>query len=679
MTETVRDDGQVDRADLDDFLRDDFPVAQVAMDDGDDEEDPVVGNEALLEAPRAPAQPHLRVVAGAALNRADDIEDAPLDDLQDPADYRRDAEEMRREKLRENPFFITLGYFEGLYYYLNRKLCSIVTMPTGKITQNMLISLAPLDFWTDIAAKLNTSTAEVEPNWNVIFDSLYRQAEDLPMWDPKREFKQGAIMDEKEPVFHTGRALRVGNETMHPGEMSRGYYRYSATIPYAMPDFDNAYGDDSDEIRKFIEILRAIDWREGSSSIAIMVVLGYVALAPLCGLLKWRPHVWLDGPWGTGKTWFIENILSKALGEYYESVKANSTEPGLRSSLAGRAIPLIFDEAEGATPKDKERMDGVIGMIRHTSSESKAMVTQGAPGGGLVRQYAIRSMFFLASITTRLITPADRSRFARISLGLTGHTAQQFQERVAQPAEDLLTPEFSERLVARIFARISDLAPTIDTMTRALRDFEIDQRIASVYGVFAAGAWLSLRSGKPESKEEAAAFMLDTFGAIEPIIDANRVITEGRDHQVVLNEIMSAQLRIQTPAGPAMEPIGSLMRLIAGEKANIPSDVPLEAAQRALGNIGIRGGIMTETGGKVCKPDERPDCFLFRKQAPEIRKILINTPYDSNYAEIMQQDRSVRLAGTVAFPGAIKERPVLVPLANLGIDPGRLAEAEEDQ
>ena len=49
---------------------------------------------------------------------------------------------------------------------------------------------------------------------------------------------------------------------------------------------------------EILELAQQFQWDVQASG---MLLAGWVALAPICGALDWRPHIWLTGGAGTGK------------------------------------------------------------------------------------------------------------------------------------------------------------------------------------------------------------------------------------------------------------------------------------------------------------------------------------------------------------------------------------------
>ena len=53
------------------------------------------------------------------------------------------------------------------------------------------------------------------------------------------------------------------------------------------------------ETQRLLDLLRLFRWRNQQDA---MLLLGWLAIAPICGVLKWRPHCFLYGPPRCGKT-----------------------------------------------------------------------------------------------------------------------------------------------------------------------------------------------------------------------------------------------------------------------------------------------------------------------------------------------------------------------------------------
>ncbi len=560
--------------------------------------------------------------------------------------------------LANNKYFRCLGYYEGELVFANKRTAFIQYVKVDKIGSKICLSLAPYSFWHGLAPKKDEKgNVSDSVMWDQILDMMFRATEDAGLWNNRNQHEQGARFDRGRVVFHTGEKVWIeGTGLMSPGDV-QGENCYTARIGARLPDFDTPFEAGAPEVRELLRIIKALAWRQDSRALSEMTLFGYLQMAPVCGILKWRPHVWLDGARGDGKTWVVQNIVNRVLGPHCEMVKSNSTESGLRNLLHARSIPTVFDEAEGSSARDKARMEEIISLARHTSSETDAVVAQGVSGGGASRRYSISSMFFLASIATRIDKPSDQTRFARISLG-PGLRGQTFIEQVEVPALRLLTDSFTDRFIGRAVIRAGQAENIIRVMTGALMLSGMERRVADVYGVFAAGAWMALRDGVPQDEQDALAFISEEFGALDQIRTVNSDLARDRDHDRVVRHIMAATRRIETSNGPVVsEKVGVLMRIIAGQQDD-GSLVTTTDALRELNNMGIRPA----HNGEACDPGPHVTHFLLHRKSEIIRSILEKTPYEAGFSEILLQTPGVVLdTKTTRFRGASPERGLLVP------------------
>lgn len=595
-----------------------------------------------------------------------DGDDGEDEDTGDDNDDILGTAAARIADFRNNPHFRCLGFLEGNYYFLNLRLGAVVSLPAARMKKENLISLAPLDFWMKTARSVNGKTGAVGADWDRILDLIFRTSEQVGIWDERRVVGQGAVIDMGRIVFHTGSALWVeGIGTLDPGDFCDGQYFYTKRGEHPMPDMDNPFPADAPEVRQLLDIVRAVDWRKEDRSLSVMSLFGYMAISPICGVLQKRPHLWLDGAWGTGKSWLIQNVVNPVLGGYQETVKSNSTEPGLRVLLDSRSLPLVFDEAEGATAADRERLDKIISLARHTYTENDALVTQGTPGGGAVRRYAVRSMFLLASIATRLFSAADRTRFALATLDVN-HDLAHFRENVERPAEILLRPEnnFSRRLMARMILNAHHIRPTIDIMVETFMRFNLQLRVADVYAVYAAGAWLALHDGAPADHREAVDFINREFGSLASIIEVNNDLSTDRDHDRLFRALLDHDERIDMGGYAQTEPLGVLVRVACGYE--VDSAVTQRDALRTLSRLGMRPA----RGGEPARADDLADSLLVHRNSPSLQRILENTPYATGYADVMKQAPDVVTVRQVVHFLTGKARALCVPLDYFGIDRG---------
>jgi len=83
------------------------------------------------------------------------------------------------------------------------------------------------------------------------------------------------------------------------------------------------------EVKRFLKLLQSLPWRNEQDAV---LFFGWLAVAPICGALTWRPHCFIYGPPNAGKT-SAHNSASDILYPLRVSADVQSTEAGIRQSL----------------------------------------------------------------------------------------------------------------------------------------------------------------------------------------------------------------------------------------------------------------------------------------------------------------------------------------------------------
>lgn len=565
-------------------------------------------------------------------------------------------EAIERNPMIANEHFRALGYLDNVDYFMSMTSKQVFALPPSGFTQQNLLHLAPLDYWRETFTKA-PSGRNNEPgiDWISAYDGMVRACYLAGPWDPRREVRQGARLDGPGVVFHTGDKLYIGGEGTCDISDFKGRYCYTIGPSARTPAFDNPFPADAPEIRQFLDILSRLNWRPQTREMSILATFGWVVISPICGVLDWRAHLYLDGERGSGKTWILENLILPALGDYAERVVSNTTESGIRNLVNFRSMPVVFDEAEGEDKEARQRMDGILRLARHSASPGNSVVAHGVSGGGSQRYFSTSSTFLLTSIMPQLEAAADKTRFGRARLS-SGRNYGEFVRDIEAPAADLLTPEFSDRLVARIIMRAPDYKATYRLMVEALCHRGVERRVADVYGTFAAGAWLALRDDRPADMGDAALFLGDEFKVVDQVVDFNDEMREDRDHHRVLRHIAASEIRMDTrAAGQITVQVGALIEAACGIVGDDDGLVSQKDAAERLRRIGIRIEV-SDTGA-------RPGEVFIHKNSPALIDMLAKTAYARGYVDVIHQAEGVTMGPVKRFgPGLGSSRTIVVPL-----------------
>lgn len=530
--------------------------------------------------------------------------------------------------------FRCLGYdADGCYYHCHRS-GQVLRLARSAHTATHLVALAPLSYWET----LYPSRSGV--SWAAAASDLHEGSIAAGLFAHERIRGRGAWWDEGRPVLNLGDRL-VTPEGEHPITApfpSRSIYQRKQRL--------DGPGDVApltvQEAAGIVSIANRFLWEVPASG---TLLLGWVVLAPICGALRWRPHIWLTGGAGTGKSAILDRYITPLLGDFAVLVSGCTTEAGLRQSIGSDALPVVFDEAESNERTDQLRMQAVLSLARVASSESGAALLKGSPSGEVSR-YRVRSMFLLSSIATALKQGADQSRFAQ--LGLRNPTDLPASEREShwrgldRDLEQLITPELGRRLIARTVSLIPMIRQAAAVFTRAAARRFDSQRLGDQYGTLLAGAWSLLSDVAPTEAEAELCIASHAWESVSECRDAP-------DQLLCLQTILQRQVRVETSERAITRTLGELVELAAQQSHDL--EISAELAGKALGRHGLR----VENG-----------LLLVSNTAKPIARILRETAWADGWAAMLLRLQGAQRHGPVRFCGTgMVTRAVAIPISQV--------------
>lgn len=393
-----------------------------------------------------------------------------------------------------NDCFAVLGYNEGTYYYLSRASGQITPLKPSAHTQLNLMQLAPLDWW---ASNFPLPGAKID--WAKAASDLTEQCHQRGIFSPELIRGRGAWWDNERAIFHFGPHLEVNGQEVELVDLVSDY-TYQKQLSLGVPDAQPMTKEDG---LKILTVANAFRWRVPASA---ALVAGWIALAPVCGALNWRPHVWITGGAGCGKSTVLNKFTGALLGKTKLFAQGSSSEAGIRQKLRNDALPVLFDESESNEERDALRVQNILSMVRQASSESGAQTYKGS-GTGDAMAYTIRSMFCFASIQVALKQQADLERLTVCHLRAKEEPAP--DDLPWNDLKAMLEDLGSDRnLPAKLFRRSLNLLPltlrNIQTFVDAAADHFGTVREGDQYGTLLAGAW-SLISDEAVTYDQALA------------------------------------------------------------------------------------------------------------------------------------------------------------------------------
>lgn len=461
------------------------------------------GNPGVRDAKAAGEAIHTRVVVPQFQNlkgKPTDFND--LASLEGIEEVRRQLGIVPGEAANDNQpshYFQPLGYDRDTFFVFQFEKKQLVELTPAAMTELGFINLAPLQFWAmEFPIEKGAFDRKAAADW------LMRECIKRGIYDPSRIRGRGAWMDDGRVVYHFGGRLWVDG-VISDVTTIKSRYVYELARSLNEPASVSLSDDDG---RRLVEIAKQFRWTKPASA---ALLCGWVALAPICGAMRWRPHIWITGGAGCGKTTVLNDFVHRLMGGMDIFAQGNSTEAGIRQRLKCDALPVLFDESEQNNDREASRVQNVLSLIRQASSESAATTLKGTAGGEAM-QFIVRSMFCLSSIQVGMKHQADFERLAVLALK-PKHEDQDAADGWKRLSEQLYWISRDETLPARLFRRSLDLLPVTQQNVRifseaAARKFG-SQRDGDQYGTLLAGCW-SLMSSK-EATPEQAERMIDAF------------------------------------------------------------------------------------------------------------------------------------------------------------------------
>jgi len=509
----------------------------------------------------------------------------------------------------------------------------IVKLSAGGISASNLLQLAPLNYWEGTYPKHSRSSGSVKFDINNVADDLISRCMKMGIFNPNNIRGRGAWIDNGRAIIHIGNSLIVdGLPVDFQNFKSRYIYEAGQELgffPTKALDKTRAYS--------LIQLLERLNW---GRPINARLLAGWIVIAPLCGALSWRSHLWLTGSAGSGKSEIMKLFIKRFLGQMFVDAQGETTEAGIRQFLKADALPVVFDEAESEDKKAMERMQSVLGIMRASSTSDGGKIIKGSAGGS-AHQFNIRSCFAFASIGANLTQRSDISRIT--VLEIKKDTADNHREKWQQTLElyhSIVTDEFVSDFQTRSISMMPIILANAKIFSNAAASELDNQRTGDQLGALLAGAY-SLTSDNIISLEDAQKWIKEKDWSEERLHESTR------DEVKIINKIMDSEARVETLYGPVTRTIGELVIMARGDVISASEAMLLseDLAKITLRRLGIR----VEKHMVVISDD-----------STHISKILANTPYSRNYNTILCRiDGAVKMEPTT-FASGIKARAVKI-------------------
>jgi putative DNA primase/helicase len=553
-----------------------------------------------------------------------------VDDAAERRKAAKELEEKNKEIARasdvldgELPFRI-LGYNNGDSYYLPNKSQQLVPLNASGHNKQNFLWLAPIEWWEQ------TFPNKKGCDWDSATNAMMRWTQRSGVFEPHEMLRgRGAWIDNGRAVMHLGKSLYCEGQEMDPRQVDSEY------VYELMPDLGVRVTDQpaaTEEANQLVKLCKQLSWKNNTSA---ALLAGWCIVAPVSGILNWRPHIWITGPSGSGKSTIVYKIIGAVLGKMAIHVEGKTTEAGIRGQLGQDARPIIYDEAEGEDESSRKRLQGIIDLARVSSSGGRIM--KGTQSGGS-QSYSIRSCFCFSSINVNVKHLADESRISQLVLEKdTSPEAEAYYDQLHGEILDTFTPEFSTKMLTRSLQNLETLQKNSVVFSKvAARKFK-SSRIADQLGEMLAGFYLC-HSTKEITLEKAQEW-----------IDAQdweemTTVDEKSDPERLLDMICTHKLKVNANHEYPNTTIGELILAAADEMDEIPQDTAAAELKR--------WGIKVEFN----------QVLIANKSNPLSRQVLRDSPWSAAWSRPLRELAGAEATPVTHFTPGIKSRATSIPL-----------------
>lgn len=502
---------------------------------------------------------------------------------------------------------------------------TVIGLSPSAMTKNNLMQLAPLNWWKNSFYD-SKSVFSVDGAANYLINKSSETGTFSDKWLRGR----GAWMDSKRVVVHAGNKLFInGVETPLSGYKSKYIYEVGEELGFTVEKpLKNLAAS------KLMDLLKLLNWDRPINS---FLLAGWCVVAPICGALNWRPHIWITGGAGTGKSWLFMKIVRPLLGETGLAVQGETSEAGLRQMLGHDALPVVFDEAEGEDRKSQDRMQSVLSLMRAASANDGGIMAKGSAGGS-AKTYRIRSCFAFASIAVQLSQQSDRSRVTVLGLmKANGAKADSNWKLLQEKYDETVTEDFCTSLRSRTISLLPTILANVKTFSNAAAAVIGEQRAGDQIGVLLAGAY-SLVSDKIINYDEAIKWVSEKDWTEE------RGLGSARDEFGLISLLLEYMIRVETQAATVERSIGELVLIALGLNEPEWNISPLQANDR-----------LKRTGIRVIE-----DYLYISNSDANIIKILAGSPWALNHNKILLRIENAESVDSIRFSSGVKSRAVRI-------------------
>jgi energy-coupling factor transporter ATP-binding protein EcfA2 len=300
--------------------------------------------------------------------------------------------------------------------------------------------------------------------------------------------------DDGEIILHCGDQVLIGGRFGTRRNLLKPMWSKSGLIAGYVYPTSPALAHPAEEpaaptiARQVLTLLQTWNWKR--SEIDAHLLLCWIAAAIVGGALGNRPHAWITGPSGAGKTTLQK--LIRGLIDDWGVFTEDATEAGVRQLLDQDTLAVMFDEIEPDESNAEVHMK-IVKLARLAYSGGS-----GLRGGQdhKSKQFVARSCFLFSSIHHHELPAQDRNRIAILHLS-------KFPPKTKSLVLPAMLKDWGAQLRRRLVEQWHRYDETLEAYQREMLAQGYAGREQDTYGTLLACGDLLLHDSSPDAMTSA--------------------------------------------------------------------------------------------------------------------------------------------------------------------------------
>ena len=509
-------------------------------------------------------------------------------------------------------FFKAISHDHENFFFMAYRLGLVKVIKHETITSGFLRIMAPREYWinkypaTDGMKSLYDTDSAIE--------DIVEMGLTTPYHENGKIRQLGAWEDDGRYVFHYGTGLFVNGK-------KEGLFNFDTNNIYEKKGY-LSFSDNTPEPVDLKKIGEIVNRFAISSDQEKGLFIGWIIMALIGGSFKWRPHIWLTGESGAGKSSAID-FIKTVLGTSVLKETGSSTEAGIRQKLKVSTLPILIDELENMDDKTNANMKAIKALIRQASSGAR--VSKGTTNHSGI-DFAVQSMFCVGSISPQIAENADLTRFAIINFDKSAQGTMEYWTETEKLMAEILTPEYTNKMKYLLATNIHKVIDCVKMAYKCFSDKGYDSRTTQMYATLTVGAAISAANGFDFTEEMFKKFMDDTFNFEEQ--SGKDLATEAEQ---CLSIVMQKVIDYRLPSGtPDKNSIFELLRMYYSEIEKSNTENPSDEMMKSIVKSVKQYGFLVDN--QYCEGD-----ILFVYNASNVKEILKLTHFSGDIKEILKR------------------------------------------